>query len=78
MDVRRFLAAAEARGWLRHIDAPVDPNLELANVLHALGEEPVVLSSVAGWGGAVVAGINCGRKGCKPPTRAEVDAVLGK
>lgn len=28
--------------------------------------------------GAVVAGINCGRKGCKPPTRAEVDAVLAK
>ncbi|WP_193334554.1 carbohydrate kinase family protein [Devosia beringensis] len=27
--------------------------------------------------GAVVAGINCGRKGCKPPTRAEVDAVMG-
>jgi len=28
--------------------------------------------------GAVVAGINCSRKGCKPPTRAEVDVVLGK
>ncbi|MHA6690643.1 PfkB family carbohydrate kinase [Devosia sp. A449] len=28
--------------------------------------------------GAVVAGINCGRKGCKPPTRAEVDAVLAR
>jgi fructokinase len=26
--------------------------------------------------GAVVAGINCGRKGCQPPTRAEVSAVL--
>lgn len=26
--------------------------------------------------GSVVAGINCGRKGCKPPTQAEVDAVL--
>lgn len=26
--------------------------------------------------GAVVAGLNCGRKGCNPPTRAEVDAVL--
>jgi fructokinase len=26
--------------------------------------------------GAVVAGLNCGEKGCKPPTRAEVDAVL--
>lgn len=26
--------------------------------------------------GAAVAGLNCGRKGCNPPTRAEVDAVL--
>jgi len=28
--------------------------------------------------GAVVAGLNCGQKGCKPPTRAEVDAVLSR
>jgi fructokinase len=28
--------------------------------------------------GAVVAGLNCGRKGCNPPTRGEVNAVLGK
>jgi fructokinase len=27
--------------------------------------------------GAVVAGLNCAHKGCNPPTRAEVDAVLG-
>ncbi len=27
--------------------------------------------------GAVVAGLNCGQKGCNPPSRAEVDAVLG-
>ena len=26
--------------------------------------------------GAVVAGLNCGHKGCNPPTRAEVDVVL--
>ncbi len=26
--------------------------------------------------GAVVAGLNCGEKGCKPPTRAAVDSVL--
>jgi fructokinase len=26
--------------------------------------------------GAVVAGLNCGHKGCKPPTRAEVDVVI--
>lgn len=27
--------------------------------------------------GAVVAGLNCAHKGCNPPTRGEVDAVLG-
>lgn len=43
--------------------------------LGALGEG--ALSDMLRFG-AVVAGINCGRKGCKPPTRAEVDAVLGK
>jgi len=26
--------------------------------------------------GAIVAGLNCGHKGCVPPTRAEVDAIL--
>jgi fructokinase len=28
--------------------------------------------------GAIVAGLNCGEKGCKPPTRAQVDAVLAQ
>jgi fructokinase len=28
--------------------------------------------------GAVVAGLNCSQKGCKPPTRAEVNAVLAE
>jgi fructokinase len=27
--------------------------------------------------GAVVAGLNCGRKGCNPPNRGEVEDVLG-
>ena len=26
--------------------------------------------------GAVVAGLNCAQKGCNPPSRGEVDAVL--
>jgi fructokinase len=30
------------------------------------------------WFGAVAAGINCGRVGANPPTRAEVEKVLGK
>ena len=41
--------------------------------LNALGD--AALADMLRFG-AVVAGINCGRKGCKPPTRAEVDAVL--
>lgn len=44
-----------------------------AGKLDALGDG--ALSDMLRFG-AVVAGINCGRKGCKPPTRAEVDAVL--
>jgi fructokinase len=28
--------------------------------------------------GAVVAGLNCGEKGAKPPTRAAVDSVLAR
>jgi fructokinase len=30
------------------------------------------------WFGAVAAGINCSRVGANPPTRAEVEKVLGK
>jgi fructokinase len=39
--------------------------------------EPATLAAVLRFG-AVVAGLNCGQKGCKPPTRAEVDAVLAQ
>lgn len=61
----------------------------MAGVLTALSERGALaagklsaldqpaLEAMLGFG-AVVAGINCGRKGCQPPTRAEVDAVLGK
>jgi len=61
MDVRGFLAAAGARGWLRQVDVPVDPYLELARVVHALGEEPVLFRTVKGWDGPVVAGL-CSRR----------------
>ena len=30
------------------------------------------------WFGAVAAGINCSRVGANPPTRAEVEKVVGK
>lgn len=46
-----------------------------AGALTALTAED--LSSVLKFG-AVVAGLNCGHKGCVPPTRGEVDAVLNQ
>ncbi|MGN6103139.1 MAG: carbohydrate kinase family protein [Devosia sp.] len=59
----------------------------MAGVLTALSErgalEPAALATLDADAlsgvlryGAVVAGINCGRKGCVPPTRQEVAAVL--
>lgn len=56
-----ILTALKDRGALR------------AEALPALGDD--MLGKILRFG-AVVAGINCGRKGCNPPTRAEVDAVL--
>jgi|YNPNPStandDraft_1061719.scaffolds.fasta_scaffold10572_5 2,5-furandicarboxylate decarboxylase 1 len=61
MDVRSLLAAAEARGWVRHVAVPVDPHLELARVVAALGEEITVFERVRGWPGRVVAGL-CSRR----------------
>lgn len=61
MDVRSFLAAAEARQWVRHVSVSVGRRLELARVIHALGEEPTIFESVEGWSGRVVAGL-CARR----------------
>jgi fructokinase len=43
--------------------------------LRALGDQK--LEAMLRFG-AVVAGLNCGKKGCQPPTRPEVDAVLAR
>ena len=52
----------------------LDDHASLApDAMAGLGDAP--LADMLRFG-AVVAGINCGRKGCKPPTRAEVEAVL--
>jgi fructokinase len=61
----------------------------MAGILTLLGEQgdlrpgnlgtlgPDALATLLRFG-AVVAGLNCGTKGCNPPSRAEVDAVLAK
>ena len=52
--------------------------LEMENKLtpHGLAElDEAALKQMLSYG-AIVAGLNCAQKGCKPPTRAEVEAVL--
>lgn len=61
MDVRDLLVEAERRGWLTRVRSAVSPHLEMARVIHALGESATLFESVEGWPGAVAAGL-CGRR----------------
>lgn len=68
MNIRDFLLAAEAKGYLRRVKTMVDPYLEMARVIHALGEELTLFESVKSrsgaspWLGTVVAGVCSQRK----------------
>lgn len=62
MDIRGFLRAAQERGWLARVNSPVSPMLEMARVIHALGEDLTHFTDVAGWPGGVVAGLCAERR----------------
>lgn len=57
MELRAFLTLADELGWLRRVHAPVSPQLEMAKVINALGEELVLFDNVPDWPFSVVAGI---------------------
>ncbi len=61
MNLREFLAAADGEGWITRIQRPVEPYLEMANLVHALDEKLTIFESVPGWPGRVVAGV-CSRR----------------
>jgi UbiD family decarboxylase len=61
MELRRFLAAAEQQGWVQRLDARVDPQFEMARLIHALDERVTLFSQVSGWPSTVVAGL-CSRR----------------
>ena len=61
VNLRAFLAAAEAQGWVRHIPRPVDPYLEIADRRPRPGRGADVFDAVVGWPGRVVAGL-CSRR----------------
>jgi UbiD family decarboxylase len=61
MSLRRLLQALESSGRLLTVTRPVDPHLEMAAVIHALGERPVLFEHVTGSDYPVVAGL-CSRR----------------
>ncbi|MHB9032969.1 MAG: UbiD family decarboxylase [Anaerolineae bacterium] len=61
MELGKFLEQVDSLGWLHHVRGPVDPHLEMARIIHALHEEPVLFEQVAGSPFRVAAGI-CSQK----------------
>jgi UbiD family decarboxylase len=61
MNLRRFLAWAEAEGHLAMIDRPVDPYLEMARWIHARQEQPALFANPQRPGWQVAAGV-CSRR----------------
>jgi 2,5-furandicarboxylate decarboxylase 1 len=61
MDLRHFLAWAETEGRLVKIEQPVSPHLEMACLIHARQEQPVLFTDPRRPGWQVAAGV-CARR----------------
>jgi UbiD family decarboxylase len=61
VDLRAFLSWATERGQLTTIGRPVDPYLEMARVIHASGESPLLFDDPRRPGWRVTAGV-CARR----------------
>ena len=57
MNLRRFLAWAEAEGRLARIERPVDPRLEMARLIHARQGQPLLFTDPQRPGWQVAAGV---------------------
>ncbi|HDH09446.1 MAG TPA: hypothetical protein ENF84_00740, partial [Chloroflexi bacterium] len=62
MSLRAFLEKAHQHGYLVIIDREVDPHLEMARIINALGGRPVLFTNVRGSDYRVVAGVCSARK----------------
>ena len=62
MSLRSCLATLEQTGELQTVQQEVDPTLEMARVISALDERPVLFPWVKGSRFAVVAGFNARRE----------------
>jgi len=62
MNLRDFLYHLDTQGELIHIKKPVSIKYEIANIIHALDERPVIFESVSGYDYPVFAGITSSRE----------------
>ncbi len=61
MNLRHFLAWAETQGRLVRLDQPADPHLEMARLIHARQEQPLLFADPQRPGWQVAAGV-CARR----------------
>ena len=61
MDLRQFLAWAEAERQLVRVESPVNPHLEMARLIHELRDQPVLFTDPQRPGWRVVSGV-CARR----------------
>ncbi len=62
MNIRRFLEWVESQGELLRVDSAVDPNVEMARVIHALEGRTVLFNDPSRPGWRVASGICASRK----------------
>ena len=62
VNLRRFLEWAEGEGRLLRVDSAVDPVVEMARIIHALEEKPVLFADPCRSGWRVVSGLCADRK----------------
>jgi anhydromevalonate phosphate decarboxylase len=57
MNLRRFLAWAEAQGRLARVESPTDPHLEIARLIHARQGQPLIFANPLRPGWQVATGV---------------------
>ncbi len=78
MEIRAFLRAADERGWLNRVSSVVSPRMEMASLIHALGEDLTLFEQVEGWPAGVVAGLCATRRNLALALDVDEASLLGQ
>ncbi len=62
MNLRRFLEWVEGEGDLLTVESAVEPNVEMARIIHAMEDRPILFNDPCRAGWRVASGVCAGRK----------------